>query len=155
MENIENHNLIAEVKVLIVDDDDAMLYILSRFVSLVCKNLFDPKIDTAKGAAVALENANKYPYDLIMTDMNMMEMDGLELIDGLKDTINAQTHVCIQSGYVFDEDKRIDIQTAHPNVIGFLNKPYNKKEIRRVIEKSIAEHKADEKASKPNKKWMA
>ena len=85
-------------------------------------------VDTASNGKQALEvyYAAKKPYDLVISDLTMPIMGGLELLDQIK-AKNQQldaprpAKVLLSTGlpdFVVDSDR-------YPMVIGLLNKPFN------------------------------
>ncbi len=67
-------------KALVVDDSPTMC----NMVSLALKEVgFEPA--TAGDGAIAVDMAEKEKYDLIVTDINMPNMDGIELIRYLRE----------------------------------------------------------------------
>lgn len=66
-------------KVLIVDDDDLVLDNLAKALS-------DEGVETAvaKNGKEGLEKIEKGDFDLVVTDVRMPEMDGLELLENIR-----------------------------------------------------------------------
>jgi len=85
-------------QILIVDDEEI---ILETLVTLIKK--FDYKCETASNGREAYEKLKKQLYDLVITDINMPEMNGLELLK----IINKEypnTDVVVLTGYGTDYD---------------------------------------------------
>ena len=76
---------LARKSVLIVDDDRTWLCALSRLLE---KEGF--QVETATNATAALRTLHEKPVDLIVSDLNMPRMDGLELRDALLSSGNGQ-----------------------------------------------------------------
>ncbi len=70
-----------DMKILIVDDSSSMRRIVSRFLT---NNDFRTPIE-ASGADAALKAVKKNTIDLIISDLNMPGMDGLEFFKILKE----------------------------------------------------------------------
>jgi two-component system response regulator YesN len=68
--------------VMLVDDDNPVLEFLSRVIPW--KELGLTLHSTCKNGLVALENASESPPDILVTDIGMPQMDGLELIGELR-----------------------------------------------------------------------
>ena len=66
--------------ILIVDDEKDMLQLLKRSLApdLNCR------IETASSGREALEAISRSPFDLVLADIKMPEMDGLELLELIK-----------------------------------------------------------------------
>ena len=69
-----------ERDILIVDDEKDMLQLLKRSLApdLNCR------IETASSGREALEAISQSPFDLVLADIKMPEMDGLELLELIK-----------------------------------------------------------------------
>lgn len=69
-----------KIAVLYVDDEPALLELTTLFLG---RN-GDLAIDTALSAKLALEKLRLHPYDVIVADYLMPEMDGIEFLKGLR-----------------------------------------------------------------------
>lgn len=69
-----------KIAVLYVDDEAALLELTTLFLG---RN-GDLAIDTALSAKLALEKLRLHPYDVIVADYLMPEMDGIEFLKGLR-----------------------------------------------------------------------
>jgi len=67
-------------KIAIVDDEQDILNILNKFLSR--KHLFD--VDTFVNPQDAIENIKINNYDLVLTDIMMPQIDGIELLRQIK-----------------------------------------------------------------------
>jgi len=105
-----------EKKILIVDDEPLLCEALSDF-------FFDAgwTTDTAKNGQDALMKINLFQPTVILSDINMPSMDGLEMLEILKQN-NLNTPVILLTGFR-DADK---MQKAWANcAFDFLDKPVN------------------------------
>lgn len=68
-------------RVLVVDDEPAM----RRFLKLVLDRL-DFEVDTAAGGAEAIQATQRDCYDIVLTDLIMPRVDGLEVIRAVKES---------------------------------------------------------------------
>ena len=80
--------------ILIVDDQPDFLRGLSRSVP----KAFDCSVLTAVNASEALNLIEQSPVDLLLTDVRMPDMDGLTLLEEVKN-ISPWTTVVIMTGY--------------------------------------------------------
>lgn len=71
------------MRILIVDDSKAMRGIVMR--SLRQAGYGDHTMDEAPNGAAALVTARHSPPDLILADLNMPELSGLEMLKALKE----------------------------------------------------------------------
>jgi YesN/AraC family two-component response regulator len=68
--------------VLIVDDDERVLFVLSRALRALEDGY---RVETARSGEEALEKAQSRSYDILITDIVMPGMDGVELTEAFKD----------------------------------------------------------------------
>ena len=68
--------------ILIVDDDERVLFVLSRALRAL-ENGY--RVETARSGEEALEKAQARSYDILITDIVMPGMDGVELTRAIKD----------------------------------------------------------------------
>ena len=76
---------------------------------------------------------NKDDIDLIITDINMPKLTGIEMIDKIRD-INTQIPVIVFSAY---EDKGNYINSVKLNISFYLNKPILLNKFEKVITKVV------------------
>jgi len=105
-------------KILIIDDD---------------KELSEEMVDflTAEGYIVqaafdglqAEKLINKYKYDIILLDLKMPALNGIDLLKRLK-KINLRTKIILISGKPFLE-KELTKQGLLPMICGIVRKPYD------------------------------
>ncbi len=114
--------------ILIVDDEKQILNILSE---LLKKWGYNP-IPAASGKE-ALGKFRDMSIDLVITDMVMPEMDGLELINKIIE-IRPNTVIIILTGYPsFDSA----VQSIRSGAYDYLAKPLNAEELKIKIQRSI------------------
>ena len=69
-------------RILVVDDDERVLLVFhDALVRLGCEF----EIATASNGRAALEKAREAPFDLIITDLRMPEMDGIALTEAIRE----------------------------------------------------------------------
>ncbi|MBI1388967.1 MAG: response regulator [bacterium] len=84
--------------ILIVDDDRSYRSILSNVFARS-----DYRVSTAEDGQAALQLMESLPYDLVITDLQMPNVDGVALIQTLQNRF-PQTRVIVMSAYA-DEDR--------------------------------------------------
>ncbi len=129
---MEQKKSIHELDILLVDDEPFVLNLASR----VLEKLGQRKVDLANGgddALIKLITRDK-PYDLVITDLNMPDLDGVELLRLAHDS-GFKGGVILLSG----EDQRMldtayGLAKAHNvNVLGALSKPLNTSELASLL----------------------
>ncbi|MBN1913124.1 MAG: response regulator [Candidatus Omnitrophica bacterium] len=105
-----------KLKVLIVDDEDIVRDFLCRFLTL--KGVH---VDTVESGAKAIEKAQKEKFDVVLLDVRMPGMDGVETFKELK-------KICPQSKYVMMTGYAVDKQLEEAKKEGAfisVKKPFN------------------------------
>ena len=88
-------------------------------------------VDTAGNGSEALKSVLKTLPDLIVTDIVMPDLDGIELLKALRSTRRTQTiPVLLISGRALDEQR---IAGFNEGADGYLAKPYTERELRACI----------------------
>src|SRR4030066_1111992 len=116
-------------KLLIVDDEPDML----KLLSMIIKEKTPYEAFTTNNPLEALEVAKQGGFDLVIADLKMPGLDGMELLDAIK-------HV--------DEDIPVIIITAYGTVesameimqkggFDFITKPFKKEQILYTIDKAL------------------
>jgi CheY-like chemotaxis protein len=117
-----------DTQVLVVDDEPAMRELLSTYLAE-----FGISALTAPNGVQALEIVQTRPVDLIITDLWMPEMDGLELLQKVK-TINARIPVAVLSGHGTVQDT---VKALNLGAYTFLSKPVRIEDIESVVRKGL------------------
>ena len=88
------------LKILIAEDDEGMLFLLSETVEEISKNLL-----IAKNGVEAVEICSKNPdLDLILMDIRMPQMDGYEATTEIR-KFNKNVVIIAQTAFAFPTDK--------------------------------------------------
>lgn len=120
------------MKILIVDDSRAMRMIVSR--TLKQTGLSGYTTVEASNGAEALEMIASESPDLVLSDWNMPEMNGLELLTKVREQGNRITF-----GFITSESSVETKQLAHETGANFiLTKPFNAEMLEAVITPAIA-----------------
>ncbi|MEF2964869.1 response regulator transcription factor [Paenibacillus sp. M1] len=110
-------------KVLIVDDEPKLREGLRTFIDWNAYGY--TVVDTAANGNEALEKYKTYTPNLVIADIRMPGMDGLQLIQQLR-ALDPMLHILILSGYAdFDYAKKAIIHRAD----GYLLKPVDEDEL--------------------------
>lgn len=101
-------------RILLIDDDDKYLKVIKDLLTLE-----NYQVDDVNDAVVALDKFKENHYDLVITDLIMDVIDGLQLVSLIK-RINDATPIIILTGYVGDEK---EIAAFDLNVDDYIAKP--------------------------------
>jgi len=116
-------------KVLLVDDEQDFLDALSERM-----RARDMEVTTSTSATDALEKAKKEPYDAIVLDLMMPEMDGLEALQKIKKN-NPNLQVILLTGHATVEK---GIEAMKLGATDFLEKPADLKTLTEKIKNAHA-----------------
>ncbi len=111
--------------ILIVDDNPNMSSLLSEMLEI-----FDYESEMADDGIMALKKLEKQKFSLIITDMKMPNMTGLELLDKVKDKY-PKIPVVLISGYSVDS---MSSENAEHKPDGFLSKPFMMTDVEELLE---------------------
>lgn len=117
--------------ILVVDDDDLTLQALRRSLDI------DATIETVMSASEAAELVKRKKYAVVLTDLIMPGMNGLELIETIR-IISPDTLCVILSG-------RVDQPYPHglpSNVISYLHKPCSRDEMKLTLDAALMEYRS-------------
>ncbi|THB69552.1 MAG: response regulator [Gammaproteobacteria bacterium] len=115
-------------KLLFADDSASMRKVLGMHMKM---NGFD--VTACADGAEALAKAQAERYDIIITDMNMPNMNGIEFIKGVKQTETNKFAPIIMLTTENAEDMRAEGQAAGAKV--WLVKPFRPDQLLSVVKK--------------------
>lgn len=117
-------------KLLIVDDEEDLLEGLSRMLG---PELPDVEIITASNERKALNRIGKSPTDLVLLDIRMPEMDGLDLLEAMLKGDPWLT-VIMMTGHGTIE---LAVEAMKKGAYDFITKPFDKAGLVRVLNKGL------------------
>jgi two-component system chemotaxis response regulator CheY len=107
-----------KMKFLVVDDFSTM----RRIVRNLLKELGFVNVDEAEDGAVALQKLNSEHFDFVVTDWNMPNMDGLQLLQAIRSSPQLK-HLPVLM--ITAEAKRENIiAAAQAGASGYIVKPF-------------------------------
>jgi len=117
-------------RILVVDDEDKILFVLRRALARLREAC---QVETAQNGRQAFEMALNAPFDLVLTDLQMPDMDGVALTEALRElkpdpAVIWMTayHCCAKA----EEMKRLGVCCC-------LDKPIEIGEIRRIVSETL------------------
>ena len=118
-------------KVLIVDDE---VFILEGLKSIIpWKDLNLEVVETAENGEEALEKYKKSDIDIVVTDITMPKMNGLQLIKSIKE-IGGRCKFIILSGY---DDFNYAREALRLGIENYILKPINEEELKETLENIV------------------
>ena len=116
-------------KVLLVDDEYMITEGLKRLIPF---DKWDMEVvATANHADDALDYVREHPVDIVISDVNMPDKTGLEMIGEMKELLPNAYYILLSGYQEFDYVKK----AMNLNVVDYLVKPVDKLELERLLEK--------------------
>lgn len=131
--------LFAGTRMLLVDDDAALLVVLKEWLTL-----FGAQVETATEGLQALYAAKQRPFDLIVTDLQLPNLNGLQLLALFKE-IDPATEVVILTGKGTIDDAIAALRGGR--AFDFLRKPIHDFEVLNDVLVKAIEKRAIAKAA--------
>lgn len=120
----------SKIKILIVDDEQVVLDSIKR----IFKKDEQYLIETSLSATEALEKISTFKPYIILTDLMMPEMDGLEFLREIKNR-DPNILVIMITGYATINTA---LQAMQFGAFDYIAKPFTKEELRKVIERGTS-----------------
>jgi len=118
-------------RILVVDDERVVRESLRRWFTD-----YGYEVETASEGRKALLELGETGYDLVITDIKMPGMDGLELLDRIKET-SPTTVVLIMTAFATVD---YAIRALKAGAYDFVKKPFDPDDLARMVEKAL-EHR--------------
>jgi CheY-like chemotaxis protein len=116
-------------KILIAEDNDSnyilMTYILKKYY----------QFERAKNGQEAVEMAEKGEYDIVLMDIKMPVMDGLEATKAIKESLPDLPIIALTAN-AFDSDRQLAMEAGCND---FLSKPVSSELCLKTIKKFVGE----------------
>ena len=122
-------------KILVVDDDTALAEMCIRLL-----NSYGYDAEAAYSGEDALTKARNSDYSIVISDLNMPGMNGLELLKKIK-LLDNRIDVVIMTGYGTDNHA---IEAMNLGATDFIAKPFERDELALIVNK-ILQTKSPEK----------
>ncbi|MDH5767793.1 MAG: response regulator [Nitrospirota bacterium] len=116
-------------KLLVVDDEPDML----RLLSMIIKEKTPYEVTTTNNPLEALELAKTGGFDLMIADLKMPGLDGIELLESVK-RFDEDIPVVIITAYGTVEAA---VETIQKGAFDFITKPFRKEQILFTVEKAL------------------
>ncbi|WP_292165427.1 response regulator [Mesorhizobium sp.] len=118
-------------KLLIVEDDESVRTLAARALERA-GHMIDIAADGAQG--LALIRAARGGYDLVVSDIRMPEMDGIEMAKAAASLFPAMK-ILLMTGYA---DQRERAEELNGVIVDVVQKPFTLAEIRVRVEQALA-----------------
>ncbi|MCK8825046.1 response regulator [Fuchsiella alkaliacetigena] len=123
------------VRVLVIDDEKNIRKTLSS-----CLEVGDYEVETAVNGEDGISKFSEQEYDLVLLDMKMPGMDGIETLKKLK-KIDSKIEVIMITAYGTIETA---VESMKLGACDYLRKPFSPTEIRNIVDQILARKELDE-----------
>ncbi|WP_294967100.1 response regulator [Sulfurimonas sp.] len=120
--------LAKNITLLYVEDDEKLRISVEKYL-----RKFFPKLSTAQNGQEALELYRKNQYDIVITDIEMPFMNGIDMAREIKD-INPSQEIILISAYA---EKSYFIDGIEIGISGYMVKPINYIKMNQMLNRSI------------------
>lgn len=127
--------MVSQRKVLVVDDEPV--------VRASCRRVLGREgyhVETAESGRDGLGRACATPYDVVITDLRMPDLDGMELIRQLRKR-DAATPVLVITGYGSIASA---VEAVRLGACGYLEKPFTPMRLVQAVREALAETPAED-----------
>ncbi len=123
-----NKMIIDEVKILLVDDEPTICHLIEEMLKLE-----GYLVDVSFSGTDALDMIKNCDYQMLITDIKMPGIDGLELIEKAKEK-NPEIRTIIITGYTTVDTV---VRSLRCRVDDYIRKPFNICEVREVVKNTF------------------
>lgn len=120
-------------RILVIDDEQIILKSIGRFLEGR-----GYEVEVAQSGREALEKVQNESYDLLVSDIRMPDMDGIETLRRIREKYQQQNNYKIPTvvitGYSSDDAEK---QAAKLGVVDFLYKPFELDEFYSILRKNL------------------
>jgi DNA-binding NtrC family response regulator len=117
-------------KALVVDDDPSVLQVLGGYMKA-----FDFDVETTENPRTGVEMCRQNPYDIILSDLVMPEMNGLEFLQEVRQFDTDSAFIMI-TGYPSIESA---VEAIRRGAHDYITKPFRIEEVKIKIDKALLE----------------
>ena len=119
----------SQYDILLVDDDADLLHLLHRILSQRTSYTLTP----TTSPLVAAKEVTEHDYALVIADLKMPEMDGLELLAHVKRS-GKRTEVVLMTAFGSVE---VSVEAMEQGVYDYITKPFRKERILLTVDRAM------------------
>ena len=119
-----------KLRIMVVDDEN----IVGKRLKPALEKIGDI-VETFENAQKALERFDEQPFDIVVTDVRMDEIDGIEVLERIL-AKSDKTKVIIVTGYATVEVAR---EAMTKGAFDFIAKPFKPNDLRTIINRAVKE----------------
>ncbi len=127
-------NSISQTKILYIEDDNYIREYINEFLKRFNSNIY-----LASNAEDGLKLYKEHKPDIMIVDINLPKMSGIELISNIRKNDNF-TRIIISTAYT---NKEFTLQAIELNITRYLVKPVTSKDLIMALQKALDELNKD------------
>ncbi|ULO09801.1 response regulator [Paenibacillus sp. 19GGS1-52] len=127
------------MRLLIVDDEERTREMLRKHMDWGELGIFE--VETARNGLVALEISQRWQPDIILCDVRMPKMDGIEFAEQLRKR-DIGCKLIFLSGF---SDKEYLMSAIRLHAMDYIEKPINLDKVRKAVKAAVEAREADQK----------
>lgn len=127
------------MKLLIVDDEERTREMLSKHIAW--SELGIDEVETARNGVAALEQCQNYRPDIVLCDIRMPKMNGIEFAQRLRE-YDVACKLLFLSGF---SDKEYLMSAIRLNALDFIEKPINLDKVKEAVHRAVVSRRNEEK----------
>lgn len=116
--------------ILLIDDEPDMLVLLDR----ILRTKTEYEVEQTNNPLQLPKLLKKQPYDLIITDLSMPRMDGLDVVRLIQQQKRSELVVLITAFGDFDSSRA----ARELGVFDYIHKPFRKERILETVERAMS-----------------
>ena len=120
------------VNILVVDDEEVILQGIKKLLKPDEDYIY--QLDLVKSAVDGLQHIRQNRYDVIVTDLMMPGMDGLQFLQRVK-AVDPNARIVMITGYATLETA---MEAQAKGAFGYIAKPYTNEEFRSILKRALS-----------------
>ncbi len=122
-------------QILVVDDEKVILDIISDFLGSE-----GYRVVTASSGDEAIQHLDNEEFDLVLTDLKMPGMSGMELLEEVKSRY-IRPYVIVMTGYGTVESA---VECLKKGAFDYIQKPFKMREVESIVSRALKQHRLEE-----------
>ena len=98
-------------------------------------------VEVAKNGKEIIDKVSNYKYDILLTDIQMPELNGLETIDYIRRELKSDIPIVVMTASVFGNQYEV----VKNDISGFIQKPFDPQKLLQSVSEAIAKQKETQK----------
>ena len=115
-------------RILVIDDEEALRVSVAKILSRLGHS-----VDTAGTATEGLALLSKQPYELVITDFRLPDLDGLEVIERARQ-LRPEAELLLFTGF---GSIPLAVQAIKRGAYDFVTKPFKRADLERVVARAL------------------